>query len=243
MTEQEWRTATGPDPLLEYLRQRVSERKLRLYAIACCRRIWHLVHPIYHEGVELAEGYADGTVGAAELERAYVLARGMFSSLHLRVSLQKGDVAAHVALAAMSRDCISSPESGATLAREALRRKGDTRSWVRRMFGFGPVSAAREALRDALVGESLAQAALVRCIFSNPFSPPVLSPSWLTWKDETIPRMAHTIDADRAFTQLPILADALEDAGCADADILGHCRSGGEHARGCWVIDTLLERQ
>jgi len=45
---------------------------------------------------------------------------------------------------------------------------------------------------------------------------------------------------DRAFDRLPILADALEEAGCEDQDILGHCRSGGEHVRGCWVVDGLL---
>ena len=45
---------------------------------------------------------------------------------------------------------------------------------------------------------------------------------------------------DRAFDRLPLLADALEDAGCADADILVHCRNGGEHVRGCWVVDLLL---
>ena len=48
------------------------------------------------------------------------------------------------------------------------------------------------------------------------------------------------IDDDRAFDRLPVLADALQDAGCDNADILTHCRSGGEHVRGCWVLDLLL---
>jgi hypothetical protein len=67
-----------------------------------------------------------------------------------------------------------------------------------------------------------------------------LDPTWLTWNHGTVPAIARHIYADRAFHDLPILADALEDAGCTDPDILGHCRSGGEHVRGCWVLDLIL---
>ena len=52
--------------------------------------------------------------------------------------------------------------------------------------------------------------------------------------------MAQVIYDDRAFDRLPLLADAMEDAGCADQEILDHCRSNGEHVRGCWVVDLLL---
>ena len=64
--------------------------------------------------------------------------------------------------------------------------------------------------------------------------------AWLAWNGGTVPRIAQAIYAERAFDRLPVLADALEDAGCANADVLAHCRSGGEHVRGCWVIDLLL---
>jgi hypothetical protein len=56
----------------------------------------------------------------------------------------------------------------------------------------------------------------------------------------TVTQLAESIYTDRAFDRLPILADALEEAGCDNADILAHCRQGGEHARGCWVLDLLL---
>jgi hypothetical protein len=56
----------------------------------------------------------------------------------------------------------------------------------------------------------------------------------------TVPKLAAAIYEERAFDRLPVLADALEDARCADAAILGHCRSGGEHVRGCWVVDLVL---
>lgn len=67
-----------------------------------------------------------------------------------------------------------------------------------------------------------------------------LDPTWLAWCDKTVPKLARAIYEERAFDRLPILADALEEAGCADADILDHCRQPGEHVRGCWVIDLIL---
>ena len=67
-----------------------------------------------------------------------------------------------------------------------------------------------------------------------------LDPSWLAWNDGAIRKMAQAIYDARAFDRLPLLADALEDAGCTDAAILSHCREPGEHVRGCWVVDLLL---
>ncbi len=77
----------------------------------------------------------------------------------------------------------------------------------------------------------------LRDIFGNPFRPVVLDPSWRT---ETVVALANGIYADRAFDRMPILADALEEAGCDQADILAHCRGDGPHVRGCWVVDSLL---
>jgi len=62
-------------------------------------------------------------------------------------------------------------------------------------------------------------------------------PAWLT---PTVASLARGIYTDRAFDRLPILADALQDAGCDSADILGHCRGPGPHVRGCWVVDLVL---
>jgi hypothetical protein len=77
-------------------------------------------------------------------------------------------------------------------------------------------------------------------LLGNPFRPVTIVPSIFAWNDGTIPKLAQGIYEERAFDRLPILADALEEAGCQDQDILGHCRSGGEHVRGCWVLDLLL---
>lgn len=90
------------------------------------------------------------------------------------------------------------------------------------------------------VTEQAAQVALLHDIFGNPFRAAMLDPFVLGWNAGTVIKLAQGIYDERAFDLLPILADALEDAGCTNQDILEHCRTGGEHVRGCWVIDLLL---
>jgi len=65
----------------------------------------------------------------------------------------------------------------------------------------------------------------------------ILDPAWLT---STVVSLAEGIYAERAFDRLPILADALQDAGCENTDVLDHCRGPGPHVRGCWVVDLVL---
>jgi hypothetical protein len=96
--------------------------------------------------------------------------------------------------------------------------------------------AARRLAENSDVSDKF-KCDLFRCVFGNPFQPPVADPSWLSPR---VIAIATRIYTNRAFDQLPVLADALEKAGCADSGILGHCRFAGPHARGCWVIDLLL---
>jgi hypothetical protein len=107
---------------------------------------------------------------------------------------------------------------------------------IRLAFFAARAAGAFDAERDA-------QADLVRDIFGNPFRFPRFDPAWLTCNDACAVKLAKGIYEERAFDRLPILADALEDAGCTDPDFLGHCRSAGRHVRGCWVIDRLLDKQ
>jgi hypothetical protein len=81
------------------------------------------------------------------------------------------------------------------------------------------------------------QAKLLREVFGNPFRPVNFR---RTWRTPTATALATAIYDARAFERLPILADALEDAGCDEAALLEHCRSGGEHVRGCWALDLVL---
>jgi hypothetical protein len=75
---------------------------------------------------------------------------------------------------------------------------------------------------------------LLRCVFGNPFRKPVFNKKWRT---ETVTALASGIYEERAFDRLPILADALEEAGCDDPPMLSHLRVPGPHCRGCWVLD------
>ena len=73
--------------------------------------------------------------------------------------------------------------------------------------------------------------------------PAPFDPLWLAWNDGTVRHLAHAIYDERDWEQMPILADALEDAGCQDERILDHCRGGGPHVCGCWVVDRILGRE
>jgi hypothetical protein len=146
-------------------------------------------------------------------------------------------------------DGLAGPEELQEAQDESVGRSGV--SWVTMNMGYWEaVEAARAAgeWRD-----EPGQCSMVRDLFGNPYRP--LPPkkgkgqwndrlaAWLQWNDGTVLRLAHVTYEERAFDRLPILADALEEAGCTDADILAHCRSAGPHVRGCWVIDLLLGKQ
>ncbi|MBP3955503.1 hypothetical protein J8F10_09435 [Gemmata sp. G18] len=81
---------------------------------------------------------------------------------------------------------------------------------------------------------------MLRDIFSNPFRPVIFSPEWRT---STVFALAAQIYESRDFSAMPILADALQDAGCDSADVLDHCRGPGPHVRGCWVVDLVLGKE
>jgi hypothetical protein len=78
---------------------------------------------------------------------------------------------------------------------------------------------------------------ILRDVIGNPFRPVAFSPDWRT---NTVLTLARQMYEGREFSAMPILADALQDAGCDSADVLDHCRGGGPHVRGCWVVDLVL---
>jgi hypothetical protein len=83
----------------------------------------------------------------------------------------------------------------------------------------------------------------MREVIGNPFRPVAINPAWLNWNDGTVRKVAQAIYDERAFDRLPILADALEEAGCTNTDILNHCRQPRNHVRGCWVVDLILGKE
>ncbi len=130
-------------------------------------------------------------------------------------------------------------------AERAVKRAGHGTRWRASraaVFLIGPFAwlAAEEVVRMASEKQLRVQTDLLRDVFSNPFRPISLTPAWLTWHDSLLISMARQMYDNRDFRDMPVLADALEEAGCDNADMLAHCRQPGPHVRGCWVVDLLL---
>jgi hypothetical protein len=101
-----------------------------------------------------------------------------------------------------------------------------------------------QVMRASRVVPSSVRCPLLRDIVGNPFRPlPAIESQWLVWNSECVRRMAQTIYGERRFPDVPVLADALEEAGCVEETILAHCRGPGPHVRGCWVVDLILGKE
>jgi hypothetical protein len=122
---------------------------------------------------------------------------------------------------------------------------GNSTPWSSAEFILSMIVKAQDHFVSRFWSQRLLRKApnLLRCVFANPYRSITMKPAWLAWNDGTLHKIAQAIYDDRAFDRMPILADALEDAGCDNADILRHCREPGEHVRGCWVIDLLLGKE
>jgi len=205
MTEADWLHCTDPHLMLEFLRGKASDRRLRLFAVACSRRIWDWIDVLGRAAVEVAESFADGFAGPEELRAARLACQGA------------GDQAAWYAAA-------TNPAIAARNA--ALSAQAGVASH--------PLIGSEEA-------ELRAQAALLRDIFGAlSFRPVSVDPTWLT---PAVIKLGQAIYDERAFGQMPLLADELEQAGCTNQDILSHCRGPGPHVRGCWLLDLLFGKK
>jgi len=221
MTEAEWLGCDDPLEMLDFLRSRspVSDRKERLFACGCCRRIWHLLKdPRSRDAVEAAESYVDGCFDGLAMSAVAAEADAAIGDVSLM-----SQAAEHAAVAAAQASSLvhmgRAAEAAAVAAGDALSPE----NWL-----------------QAKWDEQVLQSDMLRCVFGNPFRPVSIAPVWLVWNDGTVHRVAQAIYDERAFDRMPILADALEDAGCTNQAILDHCRQPGEHVRGCWVVDLLL---
>jgi hypothetical protein len=216
MTEADWLACADPIAMLDALRGRASERKLRLFAVACCRGIWHLLaDERSRAAVAVIEQYADGLVGRERL----VAARD-----EAREAKRRFPVPAQV---------------------RAWRAAGAVQDATRDMARSAALNSAAESGRAMDAGDTnhrdveamRSRAALLRCIVGNPFRPETEDPAWMT---PPVVALARAIYDERAFDRLDELADTLQGAGCNNAAFLAHCRDPGEHARGCWVVDSIL---
>jgi hypothetical protein len=208
MTEAEWLAGTDPAVMLAYLGSAASDRKLRLWACACARRVGPLIpHELGHKALAVVERYVDGLAGEREL---LAVADAFYPCGQYNPTYD------HPATRAAHSPLYRETASQAAIYARRCRRQGQ---------------------RDA---EAAAQAALLRDVFGNPFRTAAIGAGCRAWHGGTIVHLAQAIYEERAFDRLPILADALEDAGCTDAQVLAHCRGSGEHVPGCWVVDLLV---
>jgi len=247
MSDDEWLNCDEPSVMLDSLRIAKSDRKLRLFAAACCRRIWHLLSDERsRRGVDVAESYFDGLLSKEVLQVASQAAHTAAGELNLRVARSKGQ-----ATALQLRAEAMAATAACVVAQEASVWSLD-RVWTSAELAAGSAASASAiaikllAKSDGRAGrptakkERASQCDLLRDIFCNPFHPVTADPSWLT---PTIITLAQTIYSERTFDRLPAVAAALEAAGCADQNILTHCRNDRVHVRGCWVLDLVLGKK
>jgi hypothetical protein len=221
MTEEEWLTETNPGFLINCTDElEASDRKLRFLGCACVRRLWHLLTALQRECVEATERYADGLATADELQP---LSTAVEEAYHADFT---GDAALDNAALGV---CYLSGVPGAAVNEAILKIAG----------AFAEDKFDKETPWHVVHNREMAfQSHLVRDIFGNPFRPVSFSS---TWRTDTAVTLARQMYDSRDFSAMPILADALQDAGCDSDDVLSHCRDTSlTHVRGCWVVDLVL---
>ena len=246
MTEAEWLGCADPTPMLKFLKGRVSDRKLRLFACACCRRLWHwLVHPFSRNAVEVAERFADGLASDDELYRSHGETDDIRCLLG-DVGTETLEEDAEEEYGRLIEAAGITPDVAAPAAEEAwrsttLEMKKTTSTGASAVEAMQNYSSA-DGRPDLAAGtaERAAQAVLLRDIIGHPFRRVSVDPSWL---NPHVVKVAQRIYQERAFERLPELAEILKAAGCDHLDILAHCHEPGEHGRGCWVVDLILGKE
>jgi hypothetical protein len=252
MNEAEWLAGPGFVWMLHYLEQTDRQikdkhsRRLRLFACACCRRVWELLRwDVAKRCVELAESYADGEVTRGELLAAH--ASAAFDSFEVQ---EQGLAESEVQLTRRTLDAIGAARfltgedyfrsSGAMIV--AQETAGDSSTdFVPTPRDYPTRSVDPDEVQQA------EQQELLKEIVGNPFRTILLTEQWLS---RTVLALSRAAYLERALpsghldpVRLSILADALEDAGCTDTDILSHLRSPGPHVRGCWALDLILGKE
>lgn len=234
MTESEWNACADPQPMLKFLRSQASGRKVRLFACGCCRRYWHLLDEAGRHAVEATEAWVDGALDQEALRRAWLAAAT--AGYWVDAPTSPEPYAAYGAACAAYRGfdpCTHEVD----IPLWQVRRDRDAAYWagVTAFFFTDSPTFWTPTGTPHREAESGAQARLLRDIVGNPFRP--LGQPPLT---REVLQVAQAVYDERRFDELPILADALEDAGCDNEDILGHCRGPGPHALGCWPLDLVL---
>jgi hypothetical protein len=224
MTEAEWLSGMRASSLLGYLldavgRDRPTDRRFRAFACACLREVYDVLPDRRsRQVVDVAEQFANGLTSRRKLEQA-ARAAGE-AAREAWFGVQEGGVPDHLFYLANAASELGE-ETGARAAWSVCHL----------LAGLAGPHVPRDV------------PGLIREVFGNPFRSPALPDGWRAWNRGTVVRLAQQIREEQRFDEMPVLGDALEEAGCTDTTILDHCRSGGHHVAGCWVLDLLLAEE
>jgi hypothetical protein len=224
MTEAEWLACRTSRKMFAFLKGRLTERKALLIGCACCRLHWSEITLAEFRGATaILERMADGVASEQEIAEGSRVAN---YALDMHTGTIRG------------------------IPRRYKTRAVGCGAWaVREMFNREPldVNAVASAVAHLwYIGEWPSvvvriHSRVVRDIVGNPFRPVAFDPAWRT---SDVMVLARGIYEERAFDRMPILADALQDAGCDNEDVLNHCRDAKQvHVRGCWVVDLVLGKE
>ena len=235
MTEAEWLACKDPTPMLDFLKEESRNRKLRLFVVACCHHVGlrpeqlsKYSYDCYQNAILTAELFADGKATDDELGQAADGARKGPFDYSRSGELERDPFQ----LVAVHDNFIQ--EFAPTIVRDLQRTFFE-------FISLNPEDGEYPKAEQQAAYERVAQSELLRDTFGNPFRPVAFSPDWRT---DTVVALASQMYESRTFAAMPILADALQDAGCEDADVLSHCRDPKQvHVRGCWVVDLVLGKE
>ena len=224
MTEQDWLNCDDPWKMLDFLRCNPRQRRPRLFCCACIRhaplgdgrKVWDLLtDERSRNAVDVAERYADDLATRDDMEAARRIAH--------RLADEVRDVALYAAASPGRTDVAFTRFSIRNAVVTVMNRGGPTTK-------YDDAYAAQRKICDFL--RDIYGMLPIRSVLFD-----------FSWASSTVVSLAEGIYQKGAFDRLPILADALEDVGCTNQEILGHCRGPGEHVRGCWVLDLLLGKE
>jgi hypothetical protein len=262
MKEAEWSACTDPEAMLAFLGgaavkghhlgRDARNRKLWLFAAACSRRATRfLPDEILQAATSISDRLGEGMASSSDRRTAWeAFARWKerfvmeqdFERAALLYEIQK-------ALAPLTPPFPSNPtEFLAKLDDSLVGAEGRAMRAARWAYALPQLSPsagwdASAQPRDPGAQEEYLRLACdaLRDLFGPlPFRPVMLAPWLLAWQDGTVSKLAQGIAGEQAFDRLPILGDALEEAGCSDGELLLHCRRQGGHVRGCWCVDAIL---
>jgi hypothetical protein len=258
VTEAEWLAGDDLHAMLRFTRATIADRtrigvvrrKRELFLVACCERIEDLlVDARSRSALACARRAADGRADRADVEHENRGAEAAWIAAVRATGIRRyGSAEAFDRMAKMLSTGIGlidelAASDAAVLAAQAVRNALGEGVVEHVIVGCNSAARARGLAAEdeaAQLRELGVQCMLLRDVFGNPFRSVAVDAAWLT---SDVVALARGIYDERAFDRMPILADALQDAGCDNDDILTHCRGSGPHVRGCWVVDLLLGKE